>query len=300
MARLPFGIERVEAVAEIGEELFALDIARGGGEAHVVGLERVGDHELVAVAEFQPIGQVVVVGVGDPIETGGFGGEADGVHGAAPGVPALRGGTRDLFVEAEGFGDLGAFDLFWHVAVIDPFQAVGGDLPPGRLHRGDLFRVAGQRGGDTVNGDRQAPFGEEAVEPPESRARAVIVEGFHVPVAHARPGLGTGDVGEEGFGLRVAVQEIVLAPFFVVEDEGDGDLRPPRPAGIGRVGAVAPEIARVAVHGDDPGFGSAGASLGGKGGGVYQKMPERPIRVRSCRVTVPDRVRMGGQGRRIA
>ena len=58
-----FGVKRVECVAQVGFELLPGDITGGGGKAHVVGLERVGDDQLVAVANFPPIGQVIVVSI---------------------------------------------------------------------------------------------------------------------------------------------------------------------------------------------------------------------------------------------
>ena len=64
-----FGIERVEAVLEIGEELVAGIEALRRGEAHVVGVERVGDDQLrpsgAMAVMLEPIGQFVVIGVGD-------------------------------------------------------------------------------------------------------------------------------------------------------------------------------------------------------------------------------------------
>jgi hypothetical protein len=69
--RRAFGVERVEAVLQILEELLAGDVARRGGKAHVVGFQRIGDDQLVMVAIFAPIGQVVVIGVGDPGEAAG-------------------------------------------------------------------------------------------------------------------------------------------------------------------------------------------------------------------------------------
>jgi len=62
-ARLTFGIKRVEAVFQIGKELFARDIARRRGKTHVIGFQRIGDDQLVMVATFAPIGQVVIIGV---------------------------------------------------------------------------------------------------------------------------------------------------------------------------------------------------------------------------------------------
>ena len=59
-----FGIERVERILEIGVELIAGVEALRGGEAHVVGVERIGRHELRAARPLEPVRQIVRIGVG--------------------------------------------------------------------------------------------------------------------------------------------------------------------------------------------------------------------------------------------
>ena len=269
-----FGVKRVEAVFQILIELLARDVAGCGGKTHIIGFERVGDHQLVMVAQFHPIGQVVVVGVGNPRQTLGFRRQPHGVHRAASGVPADRRAADHLFVQAEAFGDLARLFGGVHVAVIDPFQPVAGNLPTGGLHGGDLFGVACQGGGHAIHGDRDRRFDEQAVQAPKTCARAVVVDRFHVPVPHARPRRGTGDVGEERLGLGVAVQKVVLAALFVVQHNGDGDLGPARPCGIRRVWPMTTEIARVAVH---RGLPADGETLFVNHERVYQIIPERPM-----------------------
>ena len=141
LPRLPFAVKRVEAVLQILEELFPRDVARCRGKAHVVGFQRVGDNKLVMVAVFAPVGQIVVIGVGNPGEAAGLGGQARGVHGAAAGIPALRRFPHNLFMQAEAFGDLGGLIGLGHIAVVDPFQAMRRDFPICGLHRGHLFGV---------------------------------------------------------------------------------------------------------------------------------------------------------------
>ena len=62
-AGFSLGIEGVEAVAQIGEELVAGIEALRDGETHVVGVQRVGNHQLVACAEPSPIGQVIGINI---------------------------------------------------------------------------------------------------------------------------------------------------------------------------------------------------------------------------------------------
>ena len=129
--------------------------------------------------------------------------------------------------------------------VVDPFQAVAGDLPVGLLHRGDGLGLRVERGRDAVDGDRNVALGEHAPQPPEAGARAVFVDRLHVHVAHARPGLRADDLREERLRGRVAVEDVVLAALLVVDDELDRDARAARPVRVGRVAAVADHVARI-------------------------------------------------------
>ena len=149
-------------------------------------------------------------------------------------------------MQADRLGYGGALDVFGHVAVIDPFEAVAGDFPVGGFHRGDLFGVAGKGRGDAEDGDGDLQFGEQAVQAPEACARAVVVEGFHVGVALVWPRGGTCDVGQERLGCGVAVQDVVFAALLIVQNDRDGDFCAVWPGGIGRVWAVAAKIAGVA------------------------------------------------------
>ena len=124
------------------------------------------------------------------------------------------------------------------VAVVDPLEAVGGDLPVRLLHRGDRLAIARHRGRDRIDGDRNRALGEQPTQPPEAGARAVFVDRLHVHVAHARPGRGADDLRQERLRGGVAVQDVVLAALLVVDDELHGDARA-RPASR-RTGGVRP------------------------------------------------------------
>src|SRR6185369_6092064 len=94
---------------------------------------------------------------------------------------------------------------------------------------------------------------ELAQDAPGAGARAVFVNAFHgqVPGRKARR---VEHLGQELFRPGVAVQYRVLAAFLVVQDELQGDARAAGPSSVGRVAAVAGEIARVrgsAVVGHD-------------------------------------------------
>src|SRR5260221_1898966 len=77
---LPFRVEHVETVAQIGEELLAGIEALGGGEAHVVGVERIGHDEMVAPLLAHPIGQIVGIGIGIVEKTALLDDEAAGLR----------------------------------------------------------------------------------------------------------------------------------------------------------------------------------------------------------------------------
>ena len=247
-----FLVERVETVAQVGLELVARVEPLRRGEAHVVGIQRVGDDQLLAPARLDPVGQVVGVAVRDIVEAAILGDQAHGVLGTAPGIPAARGFARDGGVQPLGRGDLRALLGLGHVLVLDPLQPVACDLPAGLLHGGDLVGAARQRAGDPVDGHRQPAFGEQAVQPPEPGPRAVFVDRLHVPVPLPRPSRGPHDLAQEGLRGRVAVQHAILAAFLVVDDELHRDPGPAGPVGRGRIAAVAGHVSWVKRQGDPP------------------------------------------------
>ena len=143
---------------------------------------------------------------------------------------------------------------------IRSIEAVAGDLPAGLLHGGDRFRVARQRRRDAIDGERHVARGEQPPQPPEAGARAIFVDRLHVHVALARPGLRADDLRQERLGGRVAMQDVVLAALLVVEHELHGDPRAARPFRVGRVAAVADDVARIGGVRHEPklsGFGGA-------------------------------------------
>ena len=131
------------------------------------------------------------------------------------------------------------------ILVLDPLQAVARDLPVRLLHGADGFRVARQRGRDAVDGERNVLAREQPPDAPEARARAVFVDQLHVHVALAGPRLRADDLRQERLRRRVAVQDVVLAALLVVEDELHGEPRAARPFRIGRIAAVADEVAGI-------------------------------------------------------
>ena len=241
------GVERVERVLQVGVELVPRVEALRRSEAHVVGIERVGREELRPARPFDPVGKVVGIDVGAIKEAALLGAEPDRVDRRPSLVEAERTGARDLGMDADRLGDVLGLQVRRRVAIVDPFQAVGGDLPFGLVHRSDGFDVARHGGGDRVDGHRNGAFGEHPVQAPEPGARAIFVDQLHVHVAHARPGRRADDLRQEGLGSGVAMQYIVLAAFLVVDDELHRHARAVRPVGEWRMTPVADHVARIIV-----------------------------------------------------
>ena len=85
------GVQHVEGVAQVGEELVPAVEALGGREAHVVGVERVRDDEVrLRRPTLHPVRQVVGVGVGVVEEAAVLDDESARVRAVAAGVPADR------------------------------------------------------------------------------------------------------------------------------------------------------------------------------------------------------------------
>ena len=127
-----------------------------------------------------------------------------------------------------------------------------GDLPAGGIHGRDMVRRTCQRRGDTVDRHRYAGLGKHAVQAPEACAGAIFVDRLHVPVALAGPGSSSNHFRQEGLRGRIAMQDAVLAAFFVVDDELHGDMGATRPFRVRRIGSVTAHIPYVTHHSSLP------------------------------------------------
>ncbi len=191
---------------------------------------------------FDPIGQIVGVGVAGIEEAAGLHHELHGVDRCPPGVPAERALPGHLGVDADRVRDLDPLLRFGHVLVLDPLQAVAGDVPAGFLHRGDNFRISFQGCRHAEYRRRQLALGEYPPQSPEARARAVLEHRFDIGVALSGPGLRTQHVRQECLRGAVTVQNVVFAAFLEIQHELHGDARIAGPAWIGRIAAIAMEI----------------------------------------------------------
>jgi len=182
-----FGVEHVERILEVFEEIVALVEALHLGEAHVVSVQGVRDHQVRLagrVVRF-PVGQVVVVGVAVIEETAFFHHQLAGVGAGATGVPAQRTLAGDFGEDADRFEHVLAFLGFVHVLVVDPAVAVAADLVAGIDHRADHIRVTLGGHGHGEDGQRNVEFLEQLQNPPDAGAAAILVKRFHAHVARA-------------------------------------------------------------------------------------------------------------------
>jgi hypothetical protein len=150
--------------------------------------------------------------------------------------------------DGHGLLQVGALDVLGHVLVVDPLEAMAGDLVAQLGERCADLGVALQRGGHAEHRERQAALLKFAQDAPDARARAVFVDALHAHVPLGVAGR-VEHLGEELLRARVAVQHTVFAAFLVVQHELHGNARAAGPAGVRRVAAVADEVARVGQGG---------------------------------------------------
>ena len=243
---LTLGIEHVEGVLQIGEELLA-GVQPRAGEPHVVGLQRVGHNQLLMPSNGRPKRKIVGVVVGVVEKAPVLGDEPARVGAGAAGVPAQRPLAGQAAVDLDRAHHVLALDPLRHVLVVDPAPAVRGDLVAAVQHGVDRRGVALQRHGDAEHRHRHAVALEQPQQPPDPGAGAVFVDLLHAHVPRADHRGGIDHVGEEGLGGRIAVQHRGLGPLLVVEHQLDRDTSAARPVGMGRVLAIADHVAGVGV-----------------------------------------------------
>jgi hypothetical protein len=123
---------------------------------------------------------------------------------------------------------------------------MAGDFPARVLHGRKLGRRAHQRGGHAIDGDGEARLGEQPMQPPEAGPGTIFVHRLDIGMALAGPGRCAQHVDQEGLRGGVAVQDIILATLFIVEHELHRDVGAAGPVGVGRIWAVAVEVAGIA------------------------------------------------------
>ena len=197
------------------------------------------------IRPLNPIGQIVGIGIGRIEKTAFFHHQFQRVVGRLALINTKRAGAGNFRVKAHGFADMLAFGLFGNILIFPPAQSVAGDFPVGFFHGGNGFRVARHGKRHAINGDGHVAAGEGAPQAPEAGAGAIFIDGFHIEVALALPGLRADNLGQQTFGRRIAVENAAFAAFLIVDHELHGDVRPSRPARIWRVAPITDEIARI-------------------------------------------------------
>ena len=244
-----FGIEHVERIFHRLQPAVGNAEARCHRELHVVHFQRVRDDEMRRAIHFHPIGKVVAVAVARIEEAAMLHHGAQRFHAEAASVPADRWRAGGIGDRLHRLPDMVEFLLEREVLVVDPAIAVARDLVPSRRHGPARGGVQLESAPHRPGGEVQPTLIEQAQDAPEARPAAVFVHRLGGQVAAAHDRRTARRLGQEHFRGGIAVQDRVLAPLFVVQNEGDGDPRLARPLRIGRVRAVPDQVAfEVIVH----------------------------------------------------
>ena len=173
-----------------------------------------------------------------------------------------------------------ALDGLAHELVVDPPPAVAHDLVTGLEDRARRLRVSLERHRDREHADRDVTLGEQAQEPPQPHAAAVLEHALGGEVAALHVGTPS-RFGEGGLGEPVVV-DVVLGALFVVHHEVHRDPGLARPARMRRIATVPDEIARKGSrHGPDhtpsretPRLCRGATSVGGRHSSSWTARPE--------------------------
>jgi len=238
--------QQVAGAAQVVLE--ALGVAEAGRhrELHVVVVERVGDDEVRLAADRHVVRQVVVIGVAVVEEAAMLGDQAPGVGRHAAGVPAHGAAAGQARDGLDAAGDVGALRVLVHLVVVDPAEGVAGHLMALVREGAGGGGVQLQRPAHAIDRQFQVALGKQAKDAPDPCPCAVVELAFHAAVARAQQRRPAGNLVQIGLAAGVAVEHGVLAPLLVVQHEGKGEPRPAGPFRVGRVGAVAQEVAREA------------------------------------------------------
>ena len=242
-------IEHVKGVAQVGEELLGGIEALRRGEAHIVALQRVGDHQMrlhgaVLTGDLHPERQIVAVVVAVVAKAALLHHQPPRVGAVAAGVPAGGRFAEQIGQHVDRLLHMLPFGFGVHRLIVDPAPAVAYHVVVGLFDRLDDLRMTRQRHRDAEHRQRQAALLEFAVDAPEAGARTIFVERIHRHMAIGIAGR-PDDVGEELLGSGIAVQHVVLCALFIVEHELYRHACLVRPGGVRRRGAIADQIARI-------------------------------------------------------
>lgn len=243
------GVQHVECVTQVVEEVLAGVEALRRREAHVVRIERVRDDQLRRRAaarhgDVHPERQVVAIVVGVVQEAAVFRDETVRVRAVAAGIPAERTLARHALDRFHPEAHVLGLELGRHALVVNPAPAVARDLMTELDECAREFRMALDRHADAEHRQRQPAPLEFAQDAPYAGTRTVFVDRLHAHVAIRIRGRAD-DFGQELLGGRIAVQHAVLAALLVVQHELHGDAGTPGPVRLHGMAAVADQVARI-------------------------------------------------------
>ena len=169
--RIALGVQRIKGVFQVLKERVGVRVALGQGEAHVVAVQGVGHdqlrhHAAVGFLHLHPKREVVAIVVAVVLKAAKVGHQAPGVGAVAPGVPAQGPLAGQILHDLHGLDQVGPFGGFGEVLVVNPLEAVAGDVVAQGFESGHHFRVFLQGRGNAKHRQRQAPFFKLAQNPP--------------------------------------------------------------------------------------------------------------------------------------
>ena len=237
--RLPFPVEQVEGILQVGEKLLPAIESLAGSETHVVGVQGIRDYQVRLAVHHFPVGQIVRVGIRVIQEPAVFDDQAAGIRAVTARVPAQRRAAGQSGDRLHRQSQVGPFGLLVHKLVIDPAPAVARYLVTVLQHGAHGAGITLQRHGGAEHGDLDAPLTEDAQQAPEPGPAAVLVQGFHALVAHAGVRLSADDLRQKSLRRGIPVQYGIFRAFLVIEHDLQGETRARRPLRIGRICPVA-------------------------------------------------------------
>src|SRR5690606_4690417 len=104
-------------------------------ELHVVVVERVGDDEVALAIDRDPVGQVVVIGIGIVEEAAVLDDQLPGIAAQAAGIPADRPHAAGLLDRLDCEAHVAALLGYANLLVVDPAPAMARHFMSGLDHR---------------------------------------------------------------------------------------------------------------------------------------------------------------------
>src|SRR5579871_2759121 len=241
----PLGIENAQRRGQMVVEVVGCS-ELGGRQPIVVVGKAVRNDQMRAITDLDPIGPVIGIIVGIVEEAAMLHEQRAGVPAwRVTALPAERGPARGPFDAGDGPRNDLPLLVPPQLGVPDETIAVAAEIEAGIPDRVGNRRIAPQRLGAGIDGERDAAFGHQIGDAPEADTRAVFEQRFSNEITGAGRDFPRDGVGQRGLGRRVAVRYRRLRAFLDIEDNDDRKPGIVRPARSRRRPAVADEISLV-------------------------------------------------------